>query len=275
MTDARSGASGDLDHHDGDAAAPRRIAVAGGTGTVGRLVVEALTRVGATPVVLARSHGVDLLRGEGVAAALDGVDAVVDVTNVSTTRQDRATAFFTTVSRNLRQACAGVGVRHHVTLSIAGVDRVPWGYYRAKLAQEQLLLRGPGGEAPASVLRAAQFHEFADQMLRRMRRGPLTVVPRMRSAPVAGQEVAERLVAVALGEPTGLLPEFGGPREEEVPDMVAALARLSRTRTRVVGVRLPGAAGRAMADGALLPVGDGTRGRVTFAEWLAGGGAGR
>ncbi|MFN8074813.1 MAG: SDR family oxidoreductase [Kineosporiaceae bacterium] len=252
------------------APSPRRIAVAGGTGTVGRLVVATLAAQGHEPVVLSRARGTDLLTGQGLREALAGVDAVVDVTNVATTGRRAATAFFTTVSRTLHQGCRDAGVRHHVTLSIAGVDRVPWGYYQAKLAQEQLLLEAAGGRV--SVLRAAQFHEFAEQMLQRMRRGPLTVVPRMRSRPVAAAEVAGRLVDVALGEPAGGLPEFGGPQVEDVPDMVARLAHREQVRTRVMGIRLPGAAGAAMAGGGLLPVGDGPRGRATFAQWLSASG---
>jgi uncharacterized protein YbjT (DUF2867 family) len=138
-----------------------RIAVAGGTGVVGRHVVEALTRSGCEPVVLARSAGVDLVSGAGLDAALEGVRAVVDVSNLSSQRRAASVGFFTAATASLLRAGARAGVRHHVELSIVGVDRVDTGYYAGKRARR----RGPGGDVPATVLRATQFHEFAEQVL--------------------------------------------------------------------------------------------------------------
>lgn len=107
-----------------------RVAVAGGTGLVGRHVVEELTAAGHHPVVLARSTGVDLVTGTGLDGALAGVDAVVDVTNVTTTSGKKAVAFFDRVAHTLQDAGEQAGVRHHVLLSIVGIDRVGLGYYQ-------------------------------------------------------------------------------------------------------------------------------------------------
>ena len=139
-----------------------RIAVAGGTGVVGRHVVEALAAAGCEPVVLARSTGVDLSRAAGLDATLTGVRAVVDVSNVVTQRRAAAVGFFTATTSALLTAGARAGVRHHVVLSIVGVDRIDTGYYAGKRAQEELVL---AGDVPATVLRATQFHEFAGQVL--------------------------------------------------------------------------------------------------------------
>ena len=125
-----------------------RVAVAGGTGVVGRHVVEALAGAGCEPVVLARSTGVDLVRGAGLDAALRGVRAVVDVSNVATQRRRSAVGFFTAATSALLAAGARAGVRHHVVLSIVGVDRVDAGYYAGKRAQEELVT---AGDVPASV----------------------------------------------------------------------------------------------------------------------------
>ena len=245
-----------------------RVAVAGGSGLVGRYVVQALRSAGHEPVVLARSAGVDLVTGEGVEAAMDGVERVVDVSNVATLRRATATAFFEAVTARLLTAGRQAGVRHHVTLSIVGVDRVAFGYYQAKLRQEQLVL---GSAAPVTVLRATQFHEFADQQLQRG--GPLggtvAVVPRMRCQPVAAREVASALAELVVAEPAGLAPELAGPRPEDLPDMVRRLLHARGVRRRVVVVPVPGAAGQAMAQGELLPTGPGPRGTQTFDEWLA------
>lgn len=238
------------------------IAVAGGTGLVGRLVVGSVRRSGADAVVIARSAGVDLTTGAGLDRALEGADAVIDVTNIVTQSRRRATAFFEATTRHLLEAEARHGVGHHVLLSIVGVDRVGLGYYRAKLAQEELVR---GGAVPWTVLRATQFHEFAAQMLGDR---AVAAVPSMLSRPVAAREVADELVRLATAPPAGMAPELAGPREERVPDMARRLAAVRGRRSLVLPVPVPGAAGRALRTGALLPTEPGPRGTQTFAGWL-------
>lgn len=242
-----------------------RIAVAGGTGLVGRHVVDAVTAAGHTPVTVARSHGMDLLTGRGLDAALAGVDAVIDVTNVTSIREKVATAFFETAGRNLLAAEEKAGVGHHVTLSIVGIERVPgYGYYRAKLHQEQIVQEG---RIPWTVLRATQFHEFAQQILTQVP-GPLAFVPRMRCQPVAAREVAHRLVEVATGPAQKTAPELAGPREEQLVDMARRLLRAQGRHRWLIPVRFPGATGAAMTGDALLPAEAGPRGTQTFDQWL-------
>jgi uncharacterized protein YbjT (DUF2867 family) len=243
-----------------------RIAVAGGTGLVGRHAVDAVAGAGHEPVVLARSLGVDITTGKGVAEALATVEVVIDVSNISTTRRRTSVAFFTAGTENLLAAGQRAGVRHHVALSIVGVERVELGYYEGKRAQEELVLDGP---VPGSVLRATQFHEFPGQLLARAR-GPLALVPHMRVQPVAAREVAAALVALAVGPVEGMAAELAGPQEHEMVDLARRVVRANGQRRRVMGIRVPGAAGRAIADGALLPTGPGPRGRLTFEQWLTG-----
>lgn len=243
-----------------------RIAVAGGTGLIGRMVCDAVAAGGDEAVVLARSVGVDVVTGDGLDAALVGVDAVIDVTNVTTLRRSESLSFFEAATTNLLAAEQRTGVAHHVLLSIVGVDRVDWGYYAGKVRQEELCA---ASSVPTTVLRATQFHEFADQML--ARGGPVALVPTMLSRPVAAREVAAELVRLAHGQAQGLAPEMAGPEDLEMPDMVRRLLRSRGRRTPVIGIRLPGAAGRGMARGGLLPEHDGPRGRETFAQWLTAG----
>ena len=150
-----------------------RVAVAGGTGVVGRHVVSALTATGHTPVTMARAAGVDITTGDGLAAALSGVEAVIDVSNTATANKNKSIAFFDKGTRHLLDAGARLGVRHHVVLSIVGSDRVGFGYYLGKRRQEELA-RASG--RPVSILRSTQFHEFAAQLLERAQ-GPIAVVP--------------------------------------------------------------------------------------------------
>lgn len=242
-----------------------KIAVAGGTGTVGRHVVDIVRERGHDAVILSRSTGVNLVTGAGLAEALAGVDAVIDVSSTRTVSDAESRAFFGAVTRHLLDAEAGAGVAHHVALSIVGVDLAPYSYYAGKLLQEELILSGP---VPWTILRATQFHEFGSQLLERMRFGPFVVVPRMRSQPVAAREVAERLVELALAAPAGRVPDLAGPRVERMVDMVRRSAAAAGERALIVEVPIPGAYGTAMRDGTMLARPGADRGVQTFDDWV-------
>jgi uncharacterized protein YbjT (DUF2867 family) len=255
-----------------------KVAVAGGTGVVGRLTTEALAGYGADGVVLARSKGIDLVTGDGLADALAGVGAVIDVTNVASARASVVSEFFETTSRNLMRAAEQARVRHIVALSIIGVDRVSFGYYQGKLHQEEALRSSP---VPVSILRAAQFHEFPGQYMAGTS-GPFVVVPRWRVQPVAAREVAAALARLAVGAPpallaepppagappAGALSELAGPREENMADLIRRVIRARGSRRRVIEVPIPTAAGRALATGGNLPGPAAALGSQTFAKWL-------
>jgi uncharacterized protein YbjT (DUF2867 family) len=241
-----------------------RIAVAGGTGLVGSLVVRIAEADGHDVVVLARSRGVDLLSGDGLEEALAGVEGVVDVTNIETLSRAASVEFFSATTRNLLDAELRAGIRHHVVLSIVGVDRVGLGYYVGKRAQEQLVA---DGRVPWTILRATQFHEFAAQMLDRVP-GPVAVLPRQRNQPVAAREVARALVDHVTGPPAGFAPELAGPQEENLADMARRLLTRRGSKRRVLALRLPVKGSGAMAGGGLLPAADGPRGVQTYQQWL-------
>lgn len=245
------------------------IAVAGGTGLVGRLVVDAVRAAGNTPIVLARSTGVDLTTGRGLEEALSGASAVIDVSNVTTVRRRRSVAFFEAATSHLLAAETRAGVGHHIALSIVACDRVDFGYYYGKRRQEDLVLAGP---VPATVLRATQFHEFAAQILERG--GPLAITPKMLCQPIAAREVAAALADLAADAPAGLAPDLAGPQEEQMADMMRRLLRARGERARVLAFRMPGRVGASLAGGGLLPTSDGPRGRQTYAEWLRSDAAG-
>ncbi len=248
------------------------VLVVGGTGTAGRPVVRELLRRGHGVRVLSRhADGVepgarhapaDLTTGDGLAAA---VDAVVDVSNIASLKGDLAREFFVGSTRRLVAAEAAAGVRRHVLLSIVGVDRMPTGYYKAKLAQEQALAEAADAAGIAwSVLRATQFHDFAALMLRQARRGPVIVVPALTVRPVATDDVATALADAAEGGASGRLPVLAGPKSVRLTDMVRALLRRRDERAVIVPLPVPG---RGMA---LVPApGEPARyGRGTFEAWL-------
>jgi uncharacterized protein YbjT (DUF2867 family) len=241
-----------------------RIAVAGATGEVGRHVVAELERQGHAVVPLNRSAGVDLTQPDGLAQRLAGVDAVVDCSGVATGRGSTSVRFFRQVTDNLLRAEREAGVDHHVLLSIVGIDAAPTGYYRGKIAQEQVA-RSSG--QPVTILRATQFHEFPGQWLDRARVGPVVPVPRMQSAPVAASEVGATLAELATGPAQPQTLEMGGPESFQLVDLVTQAALDRGARARVVPVRVPGNAGRAMRQGALVAATPWRTGTQTYGDW--------
>ncbi|NYF96639.1 SDR family oxidoreductase [Janibacter cremeus] len=243
-----------------------RIAIAGGTGVVGHHVVAAARARGHKTVVLSRRTGADLYEGTGIDERLTGVDTVIDATSVQTISARTSIDFFRTVTQHLVTAGRRCGVRHHIAISVIGAQTAPFSYYAGKRVQEELVL----DQTIGTVVRAGQFHEFAQQMMARTKAGPVYAIPRMRSQPVAASEVAGLLVDVAEQEPQGVGPEIAGPQELRVADLARRVIDHEGGRSRVIEVPFPGGFGRAMRDGTLIARAGTTLGRQTFSEWLAG-----
>jgi uncharacterized protein YbjT (DUF2867 family) len=244
-----------------------RIAVAGGTGVVGRHVVRAVRDLGHEPVTLTRSTGVDLVTGRGLEEALAGADAVIDTANITTLSARAATAFFQAATGNLVAAAARNGVRHLVLLSIVGVDRMPHDYYAGKVAQERIV---EASDVAWTIQRVTQFHEFAAQLFERAKAGPLHLAPRARVQPIAAREVGERLARLAADTPVGRATDLAGAGEERLDEMVKAYARRVGYRGWIPSVNLPGGQMKGMRSGLALPDPDAELGRQTFRDWLAG-----
>ena len=247
-----------------------RIAVAGATGRVGRHVVDILNARGHEVVPMSRSTGVDVVTGEGLSAALAGVDCVIDVATGPSPDQEPATAFFTAAARNLQEVGQRAGVRRMVVVSIIGCDRFAGGYGAAKIAHEHATLSGP---IPAQVLRAAQFHEFVAQLVDWGRQGEVSYVPKMRTQPVAARNVAESLVDLATGpRPSvsdALVPEIAGPREESLVEMAQLLAARRGDPARIEAVSDSADPDHTVYEsGALLPGPHARLAGPTFSDWL-------
>jgi uncharacterized protein YbjT (DUF2867 family) len=243
----------------------RKIAVAGATGRLGRHVVDVLEERGYEVVPVSRTSGVDVITGDGLDAALAGVDVIVDVATGPSPDQEEATAFFTTSARNLHEAGRRAGVARMLVVSIVGTDRYAGGYGAAKIAHEQAALAGP---IPTRILRSTQFHEFVEQLLAWGTQGEVAYVQRMRTQPIAARAVAETLADMVV-EPDGPeVTDVAGPREESMVDLAGILALRRGLAVKVEGVSGDDADSRLAEDGGLLPGPGATLAGPTFEQWL-------
>lgn len=246
-----------------------RIAVAGGTGRIGRLVVAELERAGHEPVSLSRGEGVDLLTGVGLRQRLEGVTAVIDATNPPVADIAEAEHAFTTITRNLLAAESEAGVAHHVVLSIAALDAVAGNpHYYGKRAQEREVT---AGAVPFTIVRATQFHDFPAMIAEWTVVEGEAVVPPLLMQPIAPADVAAALVSTAAEAPLSATFDIAGPRTEDAVDMAR---RTLATRGRDLPLRAAwqGAAlGVEFAGEVLLPATGARLASTTFDDWLAAG----
>lgn len=251
------------------------VAVVGGTGTVGREVVVELVQRGhevrqlsrrppqrATLGVVHRS--VDLTTDADISAALADVEAVVDAAN-STSSPRRTREVLVEGTRRIGVAAAAAGVGHHVLISIVGIEQIPVSYYRAKVAQEDVLEQG---QVPWSVVRATQFHDLLDQWFSLAARVGVLPTARFAVQPVDARAVARVLADAVEAGPTSDRVEVGGPEVRSFGDLARIWRAATGRRALAVPVPLPGAVGRGLRRGALTAPDAALKGSPTFASWL-------
>jgi uncharacterized protein YbjT (DUF2867 family) len=210
-----------------------RITIVGASGLIGTRVVELLVSEGHDVVAASRSSGVDVLTGAGLADALAGADALVDVTNSPSLEGGPAMEFFTTSATNLVDAAKRASVGHYVALSIVGVDGLPdSAYFRAKVAQEKIIAESG---IPYSIVRATQFAEFTDAITDSLTVGDEVRVPDALIQPIPADEVARAVARAAVGEPLNGIVNVGGPHKITFEQMAHdALARKGNDKKTVV-----------------------------------------
>ncbi|PRX45063.1 uncharacterized protein YbjT (DUF2867 family) [Prauserella shujinwangii] len=245
-----------------------RILVTGGTGVLGRAVVRELVAAGRSVRVLsrrpppgdARYVSGDLTTGAGLDDAVADTDVVVHLATATSGRAREVA-----LARLLIAAMERAGVPHVGYVSIVGVDQVPLGYYQGKLAVERLLERS----APAhTILRATQFHDLVRTLLAAAATLPVPLVPDVPIQPVDVRDVAGRIAELALGDPAGRVPDFGGPQVRGARDLARAYLAATGRRKPVLPLRLPGKVIAAYRAGDhLAPRHPG--GSITFERYLA------
>lgn len=246
---------------------PLDIAVAGGTGTLGRHVVEELRARGHNVRVLSRSsaqYPVDLSTGQGLEAALAGCDVVVDAANSVSPRTMRATLVEGTKRLVAAERAAGVG--HHVCVSIVGCDRVPMPYYKVKVAQEDAVAAGP---VPWTIVRATQFHELVAGVFTATARARFLPAPKnVIMQPMAAVEAARAVADAAEAAPRHGRIEAAGPERTDLRTLAATWRTTTACRAALLPAPVPGRMGRALRAGHLASARPDAQGGTAFAEWL-------
>jgi uncharacterized protein YbjT (DUF2867 family) len=244
-----------------------KIVVIGGTGLIGSKLVEKLRKDGHEPLAASPDTGVDTLTGEGLAEALEGAQVVVDVANAPAWDDEAVLDFFQSSSRNLLAAETAAGVGHHVTLSIVGTDRLREnGYFRAKLAQEDLVKAGP---VPYTIVRATQFFEFIGRIADSSTDGNTVRLAPVLVQPEAADDVASTLADVAVGAPLNDTVELAGPETFRLDELARRLLTAKddpREVTADVHARYFGAE---LDDRSLTPGDDARIAPTRFEDWLS------
>jgi uncharacterized protein YbjT (DUF2867 family) len=244
-----------------------KIVVIGGTGLIGSKLVEKLRKQGHEPLAAAPNTGVNTLTGEGLAEALEGAQVVVDVANAPAWSDAEVLDFFETSSRNLLAAETAAGVGHHVTLSVVGTDRLPdSGYFRAKLAQENLVKAGP---IPYTIVRATQFFEFIGRIADSSVDGDTVRLPPALVQPESADDVASTLADVAVGAPLNDTVELAGPEAFPLDELARRLLSANGDQRKVTADVHARYFGAEVDDRSLTPGDDARIAPTRFADWLS------
>ncbi len=248
-----------------------KILVIGGTGLIGSKLVKLLTERGHEAIAASPATGVNTITGEGLDAALSGVDVVVDVANSPSFEDKAVLEFFQTSGRNLLAAEKRAGVRHHVALSVVGTRRLAEsGYFRGKIAQEDLI---EAAGIPYTIVHSTQFFEFLGGIVQSGTQGDEVRLSSAYVQPIASDDVALAMADATLGAPVNGIVEIAGPEKVRLSELAQRyMGKIGDTRTvqADAGVRYFGAL---LADDTLVP-GSGPRlGRIDFETWFSRSGA--
>ena len=243
-----------------------KIVVIGGSGLIGTKLVNNLRQHGQEAVAASPSSGVNTITGEGLAKALTGAQVVVDVSNASSWQDKSVLEFFETSGRNLSAAEAAAGVRHHVALSVVGTERLlASGYFRAKMAQEELIKTSG---IPFTIVRATQFLEFIGGIAQFSTVGQTVHLPPALWQPIAADDVASELAEIALGAPVNGMIEIAGPDRAGLDELVGRFLSATKDPREVITEVDAPYYGLVINDQSLTPGANPRIGATSFEDWL-------
>src|ERR1051326_877020 len=242
-----------------------KIVVIGGTGLIGSKTVAILRQRGHEVVAASPQSGVNTITGQGVKEAVADAQVVIDLANSPSFEDKAVLEFFETSGRNLLPAEAAAGIRHHVALSIVGIDRSDNGYFRAKVAQENLI---KASGIPYTIIRSTQFMEFLGGIADSSTDGNVVRLPPGLFQPIAADDVAANVADMALAPPRNGIVEIAGPERAPFNEIVARYLKAVGDPREVV--RDPEARyfGGRVEERSLVPLGEARLGRIGLDEWL-------
>jgi uncharacterized protein YbjT (DUF2867 family) len=244
-----------------------KIVIIGGHGLIGSKLVEKLSDHGHEAVPADLATGLNTLTGEGLAAAVEGADVVVDVSNSPVFVGDAVKEFFETSTSNILAAEKAAGVGHHVALSVVGVDRLPDSdYMRAKVVQEELI---KSSTIPYSIVHATQFFEFVKRIADDATDGDTVRLAPVHIQPMAADEVAAGVGRVAVGAPVNGVVEIAGPEVFRLDELIRHALSIQHDPRHVVADPEARYFGARLSDSTLLPGDDAQLGETRFDHWLS------
>jgi uncharacterized protein YbjT (DUF2867 family) len=242
-----------------------KIVVIGGTGLIGSKLVANLRERGHDAVAAALDTGVNTLTGEGLAAAIEGASVVVDVSNAPSWEDAAVLDFFETSTRNILAAESAAGVGHHVALSVVGTERLAEsGYFRAKIAQENLIEDSP---IPYSIVHATQFFEFVTQIADLATTGNTVRLAHVLIQPMAAQDVANAVADVAVGPPLNGIVEVAGPEQYHLDDLIRNTLRERHDAREVVTDPHAPYSGAELQERTLVPAAGAHLTETRYEQW--------
>lgn len=242
-----------------------KIVIIGGTGLIGSKTAPILRQGGHEVVAASPKNGVNTITGEGLKEALAGAQVVIDLANSPSFEDKAVLEFFQTSGRNLLAAEAAAGVRHHVALSIVGIDRTDNGYFRAKVAQEKLIV---ASGIPYTIIRSTQFLEFLGGIAASSADGNIVRVSPGLFQPIAADDVAAIVADVALAAPRNGIVEIAGPERAPFNEIVARYLKAIGDPRKVVRDSEALYFGGRVEERSLVPLGEARLGRIGLDEWL-------
>jgi uncharacterized protein YbjT (DUF2867 family) len=242
-----------------------KIVVIGGTGLIGSKTVAILRQGGHEVVAASPQSGINAITGEGVREAVAGAQVVIDLANSPSFEDKAVLEFFETSGRNLLPAEAEAGVRHHVALSIVGIDRTDNGYFRAKVVQEKLIV---ACRVPYTIIRSTQFLEFLAGIAGSSTDGNIVRISTGLFQPIAADDVAAIVADVALAAPRNGIVEIAGPERAPFNEIVARYLKTVGDPRDVMSAPEARYFGGRVEERSLVPLGEARLGRIGLDEWL-------
>jgi len=242
-----------------------KFAVIGGTGLIGAKTVAILRQGGHAVVAASPKSGINTITGEGLNQAMAGANVVIDLANSPSFESKAVMEFFKTSGRNIAAAAAAAGVAHHVALSIVATDRTDNGYFRAKVAQENLVV---ASGIPYTIVRATQFLEFLGGIADAGADGNVVRLPPILFQPIAADDVAAMVAEVALAGPRNSIVEIAGPERAPFNDILARYLQAVGDPRAVVSDPDAKYWGGPVTEHSLVPLGEARLGRIGLDDWL-------